>query len=398
MSRLLPPSLSPSPSPPPPFSLKLPANKRIATPVSQRLASITSTTATPSQVEEPEPDIEGNEGEAATTKPLPTTVSAEATPRRRSWASFAYARRASGSSRVTQPTAPPPYGFVDEPIEEGDGRKPVEGEKLAKLRKEDDEGVHRPWWKRRRVVLLIVISILLVGLALGLGIGLGQKKKEQRKSAAGHKPDAEPEPLRFPLGSWTAGATLISAATACTSNPNTWRCYPYKIGGATLFDLTIANTSEVYAPNSTVESSAAGGVPANLTVTSLNPFAIPFTNQSLTYISSPDNATSARLTWTFEMAKSVMASASMGSNGATAKCLFRSAVFRGTLYLQAPRSQEPMQNGGDHEWPYAVEIRQSARGGDGVPECRESSGGGTVGGDLVPQSSESECDCVYRNY
>lgn len=380
-----------TPSSPQESSLRLPANKRMGTPVSHRLNSITDPSNTSSRNSSTaQLPAASNDNDAVLPSQAPSS-----TPRRRSFASIRLPlplpRRESGSSKISHPA--PPYDFVPEPIEESlDGREPVEVEKLRQLRNEDDEGEIVLWWRRKRVIALALVVITAVALAIGLGVGLSRTKESSRKAAAaGNRTET---PLEFPLKEWSLSARLVEANTGCTSNPDIWRCYPYSIGGAALFDLTIVNTSASYAPNNTAgKDEGATRAPADLLISSSNPFAIPFTNQSLTYVRSTSNSSAERFEWTFEMTKPVMPASSVMATGAAAKCSFAETVFLGTLYLSAPRSAMGEGQTRDDEWPYAVEIRQSKQGDGGPAECE-----GMDGGRVSVPGASGVCDCVYRNY
>lgn len=384
------PSTPSSPSSPQGSSLRLPANKRIGTPVSQRLISITDPDSLSTRSVDATGSTAGSEtGDAGGHS---TTTS---THRRRSLASIRLPppfqqRRTSGtSSKISHPA--PPYDWVPEPIDEAhDGRVPVEGEKLRQLRREDDEGRTVLWWRRKRGVVLVVVIIVLIALAVGLGVGFSHQARATKDAVgAGNRIKT---PFEFPLGQWMVEATLVEANTGCTSNSSIWRCYPYTVGGETTFDLTVNNTSELYAPNSTVYAdNKPMDVPANLTVSSSNPFAIPYTNQSLSYITASSNETAERLEWTFEMTKTVMPSSSMMGNGGTAECAFLGTMFTGSLFLNAPRTV--VEEASNRQWPYAFEIRQSVRGGEEAVECR-----GISGGSVSVPGAGGMCDCTYRNY
>ena len=56
--------------------------------------------------------------------------------------------------------------------------------------------------------------------------------------------------------------------------------------------------------------------------------------------------------------------------------------------------------GGYEQWPYAVEITQSAVGGTDVPNCYETVDGrlGTPIEELIPQPETAECLCSYQNF
>jgi hypothetical protein len=269
-------------------------------------------------------------------------------------------------------------------------------------------------------VLLVVAILAVLGLAIGLGVGLtiGRKQNKGNGSTAGsNNTDTQPQdsstPLQqFPLGQYSFSTTLRAQQTNCTSNPATWRCYPYTVfdpsnpstfaTSQSTFDWIITNSSAFYA-TSTTPSTPSSGVPANLTISSTaNPFALTFAAQELTY-SADSNATSLKLTFTFPLPKTVVPTSALISNNAATQCYFNSTILSGTIYLDAqPDSSANAQGDGSYQsWPYAVEITQSSSGGEGTPECYEvvdGKLGERVSEGLEPEGSEEECRCEYRNF
>ncbi|KAI7086040.1 hypothetical protein KC356_g5394 [Hortaea werneckii] len=384
-------------------SLRLPAQKRISLPTSQRLSTITEgPNASTSQT------IRG---------PLISGLNSkhEGIPGRQ--------------SQDTTKTGPPAYEWIPEPIDANeDLRRPVEGEKLAELRRNRLGGRQRGGWVRLGLVIGLA-ALVVIGLAVGLGVGLaiknGQKdtdgSSDGSNASNGQAPDsagASDDARSFPLGEYSLITALRAVNTSCTPNPATWRCYPYSVydpsdsstaeSSTATFNWILSNTSSIYPTNDTTITTPAAGIPANLTISSTsNPFSVTFTNESLTYVNEQGNRTSARFTFSFQMHKSVIPSASITSNNAATQCYFNSTTFVGTLYLNA-RSSYPASNGEGNDgggayirWPYAVEIQQSSPGGQDVPTCYETFNG-QLGDEVLTlgdaQPDTSQCLCSYRNY
>lgn len=396
----------------PTSSLRLPAQKRISTPASQRLSTITEG----SNVRPVRPPRSLPRSSASSVVSAPISAAAR-------WPSQ---DSLGGRSQGTQKSAPPAYEWVAEPIDrDQDLRAPVEDEKLARLRR---GGNGKARWRDRggwgRLLLIIgLVLLVIVALAVGLSVGLTRKRDVGGSgSTVGEQTDqpggttTSPERLQsFPLSEYSMVTALRTVTTNCTSNPSTWRCYPDTIynasdasSGLATFNWILSNTSATYATNTTTVTTGDRGIPSNLTISSTNnPFSVTFTNQSLIYINNPTNSTSARLTFTFNMHKAVIPSTSITSNNAAAECFYNQTIFTGTLYLSAARtylSGDLADSTGVGEytpWPYAVEITQSSAGGEGVPACYETVNG--VAGariltGLEAQAETDNCSCDYRNY
>jgi hypothetical protein len=329
--------------------------------------------------------------------------------------------RTSTSSAGTNRTAPPPYEWAPPGItaRSEDAANASEDEKLARLRKtwSGAKGKRGGWG---RLVLLVLAIVAILGLAIGLGVGLtiGRKKdKGNGTTAASNNTDTQPQdnstPIQqFPLGQYSFRTSLRAQQTNCTSNPSTWRCYPYTVfdpsnpstsaTSQSTFDWIIKNSSAFYA-TSTNPPTPSSGVPANLTISSTaNPFALTFAAQEMTY-SASSNATSPKLTFSFPLPKIVVPASALTSNNAATQCYFNSTILSGTIYLDAQpdSSANATENGSYQSWPYAVEITQSSPGGEGTPECYEvvdGKLGERVSEGLEPEGVEEECRCEYRNF
>ena len=366
---------------PPSPSLRLPAARRISLPASQRLSTIT-------------------EGPQA--------------PELGSWSQRSIFRN-STSSAATHRTAPPRYTSTPASVAgDEDARNVSEEEKLARLRRtwSSSTGTRGGWG---RLVLLAVVILVVVGLAIGLGVGLtvGRKNKDEDKGTTpSNSGDTEPELIQqLPLGQYSFSTTLRAQQTNCSSNPATWRCYPYTIfnpsdpgtqaSSLSTFDWIIRNTSAIYA-TSTTPNTPTSGVPANLTISSTNnPFALAFTAQQLTY-HADTNATSPRLTFAFALPKIVVPTSALTLSNAVTQCYFNSTVLSGTIYLAGSLDSSASSTGSSsyQEWPHPVDIVQSSPGGEGIPDCYETVDGklGARVEGLEPEVEGYECRCEYRNY
>lgn len=409
-------------------SLRLPAQKRISTPASQRLSTITEGLK-PATSQQPKGILRNSSSEARTPRRPGTPRQQSGGPPNRRSQDTANSRTHDRGSQDTTKTGPPAYEYewVPEPIDEDEDLcAPVEGEKLAQLRAGGPRRRRRDRGGWGRLALVVALTLLVViGLAVGLGVGMTRRKQSkggsnadsgQSSQPAGTTPDTG-QAQQFPLGEYSMITALRTVNTSCTSNPATWRCYPYSVydpsdsvmnsSSLATFNWIIANTSSTYATNTTGATSGEG-VPSNLTISATdNPFSISFTNQSLTYINTASNASSARYTFNFQMAKSVIPSSSITSNNAAAECFFNSTTFTGTLYLEAGRTYpsadlaDSTGVGGYTPWPYAIEILQASRGGEDVPACYEMVNGNVGDRILTFNSTEpesSQCLCDYRNY
>lgn len=371
---------------PPSPSLRVPAARRISLPVSQRLSTIT-------------------EGAQA---PDPGRWSRLST------------LRASTSSAATHRTAPPPYESAPEYLVKDEAApNGSEEERLTRLRRTWSGATgRRGGWGRLVLVIAVVLAVL--GLAIGLGVGLtvGRKQDKNNNTAttnngADTQPQDSSTPIQqLPLGQYSFITTLRAQQTNCTSNPATWRCYPYTVfdpsdpgtsaNSQTTFDWIIRNQSDIYATDTTA-STPRSGVPANLTISSTNnPFALSFPAQQLTYFAD-SNSTSPKLTFSFALPKVVVPTSALTANNAATQCYFNSTILSGTIYLDAlpEASSNSTGTGSTQTWPYAIEIMQSSPGGGGIPECYEmvdGKPGERIVEGLEPKSDGDECRCEYRNY
>ena len=370
-------------------SLWKPASKRISLPASQRLSTVT----------------EGAVAQA------PTSAR---------WS----IPRTSTSTAATYRTAPPPYELLPPPVRH-DIPNPNDEEKLDRLRRKLSATERRGGWGR--LAMLIAALLVVIGLAVGLGVGLTIGKKKNSDSAgegdatySQQQPEDSTSTQQLPLGQYSFVTNLRAQQTNCTSNPATWRCYPYSVldpsnpstntTSQSTFNWVIRNDSATYATKDTPSTpSSAGGIPANLTLSSTNnPFALTFTNQSLTYHSSSDgNASPPMLTFNFTLPKTVVPTSAIASDNAATQCFFNSTILSGRIYLaassssQSPSADATASSGNLEQWPYSVEVLQSSVGGEGTPDCYKTVNGGLgerVAEGLEPVAEGEECRCEYSNF
>lgn len=388
----------------PTSSLRLPASKRVSVAAAERLSTI----------------MEGDKSAQPPPVPLRSSLrNNSSTPAYRSVAASIHQwRHPALRSQETLRSAPPAYASRQPAslTDDEDLTAPVEGEKLARLRRGEQRRSRGGWW---RLLLILFIALAIIGLAVGLGVGLTVGRRNSSgdggtvTTAPGGSTSTESPPPQFPLGEYSFITALRTQQTNCSAKAAAWRCYPYSTfadsntSSQATFNWIITNTSSSYALNIPDVTSSAG-IPANLSISTMNnPFTISFTNQSLTYINDNSNATSPRYAFNFTMSKVVVPSPAITSNNQASQCYFNSTVFTGLLYLSASRTfpDTSLRNstslGGYNQWPYAVEITQSSPGGDGVPDCYETINGvnaGRIINGLDPQPESSTCVCDYRNY
>ncbi|KAK4628421.1 uncharacterized protein CLAFUR5_11830 [Fulvia fulva] len=386
-----------------PDASRRPASRRITTPSSQRLQTIT----------------EGPQFNAPPVPPksiLRTGSLSLSFPQL--FGSSTRPRNDRGNSASTSRTPPPAYERSGFPlvVEDNflDRAGPIEGEKVAELRRQrsHQNKTRGSVW---RIVLISTVAFLVVlGLAVGLGVGLtvGRRKHQNSNGETGAASENSTRP--FPLGEYSMVTALKQVSTNCTSNAATWSCYPYNVFDASnplqtraIFNWILTNSSSDYATINTA-STPDEGVPANLTISSTdNPLAITFENSSLTYISPSSNSSSARYTFNFVMEKAVIPSTSITGDNGLSQCFFNQTIFTGTLYLSAGRtypeagSSNTTGSTGFQQWPYAIEISQTSPGGTDVPACYQYTNrvvGARITNDLTPQSADTQCTCEYQNF
>jgi len=290
---------------------------------------------------------------------------------------------------------------------------PTEAEK-ASQQSVNHRIARRGGWGRLWVLLAFVLCVA-IALGVGLGVGLTHQKSSASSSAASETdPSSAPSsaaPLGFPIGTYSLNTALRSVQTNCTSNPSTWRCFPYSIysngsssdSSLTSFNWVIANTSATYVTNSSLPSTNALGISANLSVsTSNNPFSISFNNQPLVYLN--DNARP-RFQFNYTMSQQTIPTTALTSDNSASICKYNDTLLTGTLYLSdslIPDYPAANSTAGSYQtWPFAVKVEQVANGGENVPACYKTNNGvpgEMITGSLTQEPSSAQCLCDYRNY
>lgn len=228
------------------------------------------------------------------------------------------------------------------------------------------------------VALLVVIA---VGLAIGLTIGLKDQHDQDHDGSSSSSGDSESSDQSFPAGSFAFEVHLQETSTNCTSNPSTWRCYPYSTGdSATFFWIITAHSSSF-----TISSTD-------------NPFAPTFTDRPLTVLDA--GKSTERLRFSFSMTKSVVPSDKLTANNRAASCTFADTVFEATLWTRR-RGNTTLAEGESEpadvkfgDWPRNAEIVQRKDYELGQPKCMDSDGSAIA--DV--QAESGTCSCQYANF
>lgn len=271
-----------------------------------------------------------------------------------------------------------------------------------------------------------IVALVVIGLAVGLGVGLtvGRRKGKhdgENEETPGPAGNSVGESQSFPVGQHSIATTLRIVNTDCTSNPNTWSCFPYTTynpqnpasfnASQTEFHWIISNTSSTYATNGSTTTPDTG-IPANLTIsTTDNPLSITFSNKSLTYYNPASNSSAERYTFSFSMAKSVIPDVDISGNNTQSQCWFNQTTFTGSLYLTAPSTYSGNtttinSDAGETPWPFAIEVSQTSPGGyqsgeEITPTCYSyinGRDGAMLDAGLSAQPANSQCECGYINF
>ncbi|KAH7250539.1 hypothetical protein B0J15DRAFT_44716 [Fusarium solani] len=270
---------------------------------------------------------------------------------------------------------PPPPSYKEAHAVKG---KIVEGESLG-----EEEGVV-PRGRicgvdRRRVCCLFGVAVAAMAIiAIGLGIGLTIGLKDKRQgSTEDNSPLKDPN---FPAGSFSFKANLQKPLTECTSNPSTWRCYPYTEGEpATFFWIITYVNTQFYKISSTD-----------------NPFAPSFTNLTLELLD--ENTPKERLLFSFSMNKTVVPDDQLSSSNRAARCTFDDTRFEATLWTHRSKGHDNDDDTSENSkfvaWPGDVEIVQSKSFKSGSPRCVDDDGDKV--GDV--KSRSGACECRYTNF
>ncbi|MCJ1309762.1 hypothetical protein MMC25_003423 [Agyrium rufum] len=299
--------------------------------------------------------------------------------------------------------SPPPYSMW--------GVSGPAGEKLAQVKRKA-YFVTRGGW-RRLIAIAIIILAIIAGLIAGLVVGLKKRNSNSANDASNSGPASSPSetPMNnqtFPLGSYALTTFLDAKAVDCTSNADTWRCYPdstYAQNPASqaIFELIIAETY----PGSATEN--------NYTIYSpKTPFSIQFGNTTMDLVDAgTDNE---RYTFTLPLQLVVVPMHPITTDNTQASCYYNQTTFTGALYTKQASTFPSSQNNTEASsqpansmplafkpWPYAAQMSQTQQGGQNVPACYEAIDGflsaqGPQITTFTPEPSGSMCSCVWKNY
>ncbi|KAF9767070.1 hypothetical protein IL306_000402 [Fusarium sp. DS 682] len=229
--------------------------------------------------------------------------------------------------------------------------------------------------KRRGCCLLAIalVGVAIVAVALGIGLSIGLKDEDRAPPQETSTLEPSPE---FPAGSFAFKADLQNTTTDCTSNPSTWRCYPYEKGSsATFFWIVTTNDDSSFNISSTE-----------------NPFAPSFNNLTLKVLDK--DTSQERLQFSFSMNKTVVPDDKLSSSNRAAKCTFDDTLFEATLWTQRRRGDKAPDNSKFAVWPGDVDVVQRKTFNGGSPNCVDSEGSKV--GDV--KSESGSCECRYANY
>ncbi|KAH7027614.1 uncharacterized protein B0I36DRAFT_351127 [Microdochium trichocladiopsis] len=276
------------------------------------------------------------------------------------------------------------------------------------------------WWK---IVLGVVVGVIcVVALAVGLAVGL---RRSSSASSSGNNDNSGSSNNQgnsgpaFPAGSYAFTTALDNVSTACTTETSAFRCYPY-----TTYAQSNSSSKAVFFWT-IAQSSSSSQPPAYKISAARNPFVPQFDNVDMQFL-EPGSANE-RLVFQFPMNAAVVPSPplSVQQTGGTASgsagtvtCYYNNTIMGATIYtrraatypvgLSSPVHNNAASGSGSSTstsstssttfdpWPYAVDVRQIATAGQGVPDCRDSQGNPV--GNLTVLDSSAACSCTYQNY
>ncbi|KAM5343029.1 hypothetical protein ACJ41O_013995 [Fusarium nematophilum] len=271
---------------------------------------------------------------------------------------------------------PPPPSYKEAHAGKGKvvGREAADEERGGKGRA---SGVAR----RRGCCLLGVAVVTMVVIAIGLGVGLTIGLKDRDDSSSQDPSTASASAAAsssFPAGSFAFKAALRETSTECTSNPSTWRCYPYTEGASVTFFWIITYVNTQYYTVSSTD----------------NPFAPSFSNLTLSLLD--EDTSQERLRFAFSMDKVVVPDDKLSSSNRAARCTFEDTRFEATMWTRKSGGGggEETDGGRFAPWPGDVEIVQRKMGESGSPTCADSDGDKVA--DIKPGSGT--CECRYSSF
>jgi hypothetical protein len=185
--------------------------------------------------------------------------------------------------------------------------------------------------------------------------------------------------------------------TNCTSNPSTWRCYPYTTYAESA-TLSAATFSWIVSLNEPATS------PPSYTISSTdNPFSIVFSAMPLTLLDAGLSTEHYSFVLT-SMNKPVVPSSAITAANIATTCYFNQSSLEARLYTKMAKTYPPSESSAGASsngtasfapWPYAAYVDQMDSGGQNIPQCFDNSGN-AVGSFAV--ETGGECSCLYLNY
>jgi hypothetical protein len=182
--------------------------------------------------------------------------------------------------------------------------------------------------------------------------------------------------------------------TNCTSNPNTWTCFPY-----TLYS---SDASEALTTFNWIISAGTKSGTYQISSTN-NPFAINFQNSPLTLTDT--GLDTEHYQFQIEMNKEVIPTAALTDDNSASACFFNSTTFTGYLYTKMaktyPTSSQTGVNAAYPLWPFATRAEQTAGGGSNVPNCYKTANGNIgerITQNLIAEDTTTLCSCLYMNW
>ncbi|PQE18800.1 tat pathway signal sequence protein [Rutstroemia sp. NJR-2017a WRK4] len=306
-------------------------------------------------------------------------------------------RSLSRTSSHSDHDPPPPYsGFIT-----AESTEPEKGIGAWTTHVEDRFARRGGWGRLSLIVLSMLCALSLVlGLALGLTIGRRTSSNTPSEITNTNTNTTITTPA-FPAGNYSIPTFLTTITTNCTSNPATWKCYPY----------------ETYNSNSPSDSTAvfqwviSSNDGANLTISSTpNPFSILFNDAPL--VLKDRGMDTERYAFEIEMMKQTRPDVILGVENRAAACYWEGVRLEGELFMgsgvegdgtemgegeQGNEAETGM--GGFVNWAGRVEVRQVVKAGEGVPRCVDGEGEslGDFGVGNREEAGEEVCECVYGN-
>ena len=274
----------------------------------------------------------------------------------------------------------------------------------------------RGGWKRLLILILILI-ILIIAVAVGLGVGLSQRHNSSSPGSSssagetGGTGDSNTTSV-FPEGSYEFNVYSTLALTACTSITSTWSCYPYTLYQSGNRDNSVAQYNWVISPGDSQNPPQSFNISSNQ-----DPFNVNFLNVPLTL----QNQGTADEYYGFELRtiKKVIPDTSISPDGRQTICYYNNTLLRAELYtrksgVNITSTPEQSTNSGSNlgststtninwqPWPWAINVTETAVGGDNVPNCYVEepgpSNGPSVTQGLTVQSTSAACSCGYQNF